>query len=593
MKKLLFFLCLGVAAAALAAAVFCLAFDANRYLPLVKERLQGYLGNPVGIDRIALRLGWDGPAAELEGFSVYPEADGGDGTPVLWLERLRVAFDALPLLRKEIRISSVSAVRPRLRLTKNAQGQWEVFSEKEKTGGEETPAPSSPAPSAGSPAGPFSVGALRIEDAEIRLRDESGSPAREVVLSHLDAVFKNPRLDDPFDFDLRLAVFGQSQNLSAHGRITVSGSDGGLRLQDFRLRADFAKIDAGLLAECLPAFEKMGLDRAEGILSVDSKELFLGERRVTGERTKIRIAKGALYFKRFKNPVEAIEAEGEVMQDTFTLSRLDARIGHGTLAASAQTTGMEGNPSTAFELRAEGLSLVSFLPARSAEAPRFEGELSVSLKGAGEGWDAAEFSRTLAGGGELALERGTLVNFNLLREVLGRLSAVPGFGEELMGRLPPVYQERMAVAHTTFAPIRTFFKVGDGGIYFDSLQAATEDFAIGIGGRLGMDGVVNAQSVIRTQPQLSAAVCQAAPEAQYFLGPQGQLEVPAKIDGTLNHLRILPDTRAIITNIAVTRGQELLSDLIQRKMGKSEPAAADAGEDAGKPDYKKLLQGLF
>src|SRR3989338_223135 len=109
MRKLLFFLCLAVVAAVLAAVVFCLAFDANRYLPQVKERLQNTLGNPVGIDRIALRLGCEGPVAELEGFSVYPEAGVGDGKPVLWLERLRVAFDVLPLLRKEVRISSVSA----------------------------------------------------------------------------------------------------------------------------------------------------------------------------------------------------------------------------------------------------------------------------------------------------------------------------------------------------------------------------------------------------------------------------------------------------------------------------------------------------
>lgn len=509
MRKLLLFLCLAVAAVVLAAAVFCFAFDANRYLPQVRERLQNVLGNPVGIDRIALRLGWDGPTAELDGFSVYPEAGGGDGTPILWLERLRIAFDALPLLRKEIRISSVSAVRPRLRLTRNAQGRWEIFSEKKEAARQETLAVSSPAaPSAASEGVAFSLGTLRIEDAEIRLHDESVSPAREVVFSHLDAVFKNPRLNEPVDFDLRLAILSKSQNVNVHGRITVSGENSGVRLRDFQVR-------------------------------------------------------------------------------------LTARFGPGTIAASAQTTGMERNPSTAFELRAERLPLASFLPAKSPEAPRFEGELSVNLKGAAQGWDAAGFSRTLSGGGELSLERGVLVNFNLLREVLGRLSSVPGFGDTLMSRLPPVYQQRMAVAHTAFAPIRTIFRVGDGGIYFDNLQAATEDFAIGLGGRLGMDGAVSAQSVIRMQPQLSAAVCQAVPEAQYFLGPQGGLEVPAKIDGTLSHLRILPDTRAIITNIAVTRGQELISDLIQRKMGKRGSEDAASGEDAQKPDYKKLLQDLF
>ncbi len=595
MKKLLFFLGLAAAAIFLAAAVFLLTFDANRYLPLAKEHLQNYLGYPVGIERIALRWEWEGPAVELVGFSVYPPSESKDRTPVLSLERLRVAFEILPLLQKKIRISSVSALHPRLRLTKNVGGQWEIFSEKiesEKSlpAASSAPAPSSPRGEASSE--PFSVGMLRVEGAEIRFVDETSSPVGEITLRRLDAVFKNPRLDEPFRFEVRLAVFGDSQNFSAHGKIMVLGENPGVQLEGLRLRADFSKINTELLSKTFPAVGSIGIRRAEGILSVDSEKLFFAERRVTGSKTKIVLTKGLLYFNGFKDPVEAVEAWGEVTGDTFKISRFDARIGSGALTAAAETTGMETNPSTAFEIRAERLSLASFLPPKPPQESHFEGELSIHLKGAGQGWGGVQFTQTLSGTGELGLKNAVFVNFNLLREVLGRLSAVPGFGDTLMERLPPVYQQRMSAAHTYFAPVSASFVMQGGGIYFNNIQAATQDFAIGIGARLGMDGAVDGQSVIRMQPELSYSVCQAVPEAQYFLSPQGQLEIPAKIDGTLSHLRILPDTRAIVTNIAVTKGQQLISDLLQKRSGKGGESSSGEG-GSGKPDYKNLLKNLF
>ena len=88
-------------------------------------------------------------------------------------------------------------------------------------------------------------------------------------------------------------------------------------------------------------------------------------------------------------------------------------------------------------------------------------------------------------------------------------------------------------------------------------------------GRVTLDGQVAIQAWVIINAQLSAILIGGVGEAAYFADPVGQIQIPVRIEGSVDKLQFRPDTDYIAKKIAVNKGQELLSDLLSKKDGSS------------------------
>ncbi len=112
MKKILRTLSLLLALAITGLAIFILTFDADRYRPALLQELQKALGRPVRLERLS--LGWQqGIALELRRLAIQEDASG-TREPLLEVDSVRALARLAPLLRKQVRISSVILARPRI-----------------------------------------------------------------------------------------------------------------------------------------------------------------------------------------------------------------------------------------------------------------------------------------------------------------------------------------------------------------------------------------------------------------------------------------------------------------------------------------------
>ncbi|MBI3252497.1 MAG: hypothetical protein HYZ52_04180 [Candidatus Omnitrophica bacterium] len=308
----------------------------------------------------------------------------------------------------------------------------------------------------------------------------------------------------------------------------------------------------------------------------------------TAPAASAKISDGRIFFENIRPPLEKLNGRIKIENDRAEVEDLSGAFARGSFLGSGSLD--LGEPGGVhFQAKLDDLPLEAL--ASSSTGRAVKGRLSVALEVEGAGPPAPGFLESLNGGGKLSLADFRIVRFNVLREVLSKLSAVPGVADALQN-LPPSYAARLAENDTVFWPVEIPFVVRNGAIYFDNLQASTPDFWIYGRGILKPDGELNLTCVFRMGPGFSSLLIQNVPSVSLLSTADGFIEIPVMIYGPLAHPKVKVDRDYIVGRVVALKGRQLLSDLLLKK-----PGAADAteagGSSSGVSSYKKLLKNFF
>ena len=177
MKRVLRVLAAALVLAILAVAVLIATFDAERYRPLLVNRLEKALGQPVQVQRIS--LGWHhGIALNLEGLKIYPRAlrQAQGERPALEARSVQGVLSLEALLRRQVQIAGIGVSGLRLHLVRSPDGRVEVAGLALPDGGV-----------AGKSAAaiPFLVERMEVQDGTLGFSDLSATPPLDVTMQDL------------------------------------------------------------------------------------------------------------------------------------------------------------------------------------------------------------------------------------------------------------------------------------------------------------------------------------------------------------------------------------------------------------------------
>jgi len=173
-----------------------LLIDVNRYRGLIEGKAQEALGREVRLGEMKLSL-LPSVAVRIDDLAIgaLPEEGGGD---LITARRVRVGVKLLPLMRKQLKVTSIVVDAPQLTLLRDSQGRWNV---QRLVATETLQQETAEADAAGRPE--FQIDSLRVTNGRLDLRDEAreGTPLRATLTDvsiRLDDV--NP--DRPIEFEL-------------------------------------------------------------------------------------------------------------------------------------------------------------------------------------------------------------------------------------------------------------------------------------------------------------------------------------------------------------------------------------------------------
>ena len=196
-------------------------FAANQFRPVVVRELERALGKPVRLEGIS--LGWRGGIAlQLKGFTVFEDA-AAQGEPLIEMEAASALVECWPLLRKEARVSSVVLLRPRIHVSRDAQGRVNLLG----LAAAAAPAGASGSAGAGGAAVSFNVASLRVAEGILHWTDAMANPPADLRLSRLDVSVTSIAPGEPMDVEMRGALAGDAPNVRLSGRLTLPAPAGG------------------------------------------------------------------------------------------------------------------------------------------------------------------------------------------------------------------------------------------------------------------------------------------------------------------------------------------------------------------------------
>jgi uncharacterized protein involved in outer membrane biogenesis len=127
-KKKILFVLGGIAAAlVLAVVVLALTFDINSYKPRIEAIASGASGLDV---RINGKMGFSFSPFGVSAKDIQVTNKGGD---ILSLENLKVGLELMPLLKKQLKVTSCELVKPAVTIVKDAEGKYNFEGTEKKT----------------------------------------------------------------------------------------------------------------------------------------------------------------------------------------------------------------------------------------------------------------------------------------------------------------------------------------------------------------------------------------------------------------------------------------------------------------------------
>ena len=248
---------------------------------------------------------------------------------------------------------------------------------------------------------------------------------------------------------------------------------------------------------------------------------------------------GKLYNVGYKN----LDAALSLANNVANIRNLRVNALSGALQIDGEFAFKDPTPRFSFTSKAQGIDVKELYTALDARAEHdIRGRINADMKltGSGKSWE--EIKPNLRGQGEAEVLQGAVRNFNLAESVLTGITGVPGLTQIVVGpALRKKYPETFTAKDTEFKELRSLLDIGDGRINVKNLRMAAAEFFVQGNGWVDFNRRVDIRATLSFSQRLSADLSQSAREIKYLLSPQGQLEIPFTLSGTLPDVKPRPD----------------------------------------------------
>lgn len=236
----------------------------------------------------------------------------------------------------------------------------------------------------------------------------------------------------------------------------------------------------------------------------------------------------------------------------------------------------------ALNARVDGMDLKALL---TQKFPTFKdhiaGKLDLTARVRAEGKNGSFWQDSLRGEGETEIRQGIVKDVNLVEQVLGKVTGLPGISDLLSSGLRARYRSLLQNRDTAFDKLAATFTIADKRIHTRDLLLATRDYTVKGEGWIGFDKTMRWNGELVMSSQFTQELMREHRNVRYLLDRQGKLAVPFRLEGTLPQVQPKPDAQWLAAQIQ--RG------LLQRGL---ERALGGEKEKKGKERQDWIQKGL-
>jgi len=559
--------------------VFIKTFDVNRVLPKVTEQVSAQLGKGVSIGHAELTLTMKGLSLNARDLVLHQDKSLSS-EKVVSVANVSAGLDFMAFVReRQIRVVGVTVKSPRVNIVRNQDGSMNILpaaappttgaasgSNMEKPTAGSAPAVSLPA---------ILVDRITIEDGQVTYSDAMLTPPVVVRISKLSVVVSNFSLQNPFDFEVKAAVFGEQQNIRAAGQVKLALEKMQVEVANLDASVDVSAMDLAQLKKSVPQLKDVFGKTLSGLLKVNVVKLVAGPQGLTSMTASGNLRDGKVALSYQDLTLNPVVADFEMTERDLLVKNFSVGVAGGEIKGRAELSDYLKKQLYKADITVNGLSPAPFVPDLGGDA-KFEGTINGQFALSGEGFVPDQVIKNLVGEGKLAVDKGRLVNFNVLKVVLSKIAMVPDLEDKMTAALPENYRQQLNRSDTVFQKIAADLKVSDGLVTIDQAQLVSDVFSVNANGTCDLAQNANVKALFLIPAALAKAMVAGASELAALQETDGAILIPlTSYSGKLANLRVYPDLTYLGKKIIVNRGTTEILKVLDKALGvKNEPAPA-------------------
>jgi uncharacterized protein involved in outer membrane biogenesis len=484
----------------------------------ILERVQAAVGRPVRAEHITISL-WGGLGVQLQRVAIAEDPRFGSGD-FLRASTVTGRTDLLPLLRGTLRVSRIDLEEPVCEIIRNAAGEWNYASLRPLAGDDSAPATHKPRRASSTLAALIARAA--VQDGTLLFTDERATAVHTRRATQIDLIVTEVGATTAMHFSLDAAVDSPAPN------VHLTGSVGPL--------VDLAAIP-------------LTVDGAVGPIGAQDASL------------------DALHVAAVVTPttVRATAFDGRAFGGTFT-AKGEFPTGADVEEASA-VTWLSGSAS-GVDVRA----LMRVLLPKAGIRITGTAHATADLRSSGTTTDA--FERNLRGTVEAEVHNGRVEDFNIVKDVLGKVTGLPGINTLVSATVKPKYGRLFSESETHLETLHATFHVADRRVQTDDLTIVAADYGVRAAGWVTFDQQADIVGTLMMSQRFSRDVATDVKEVRRILDQNGQLVVPFRLRGKLGTATPEPQLGGLLR--AMTEGAT--SDVIGTLLREEDRATGGAIE---------------
>jgi uncharacterized protein involved in outer membrane biogenesis len=210
------------------------------------------------------------------------------------------------------------------------------------------------------------------------------------------------------------------------------------------------------------------------------------------------------------------------------------------------------------------IDLQQALSAQKAKAANtLSGLLTGQINASGRGTYIEEIKPTLAGNGRVQIEHGKLIGVNVVGTALKKINSAPAVGTLLTPAMMERHPALFNSSDTDLNLVRLSYVMTGPRMTSHDIMVQADDYNVTGEGWFDMDRNVDLSLRLLMSKQFSSELQAQKKNVAYLEDPDGQIEIPLSIRGTLPHPTIQPDIGFLVQRAAIRAIQEHGSDLFR------------------------------
>lgn len=386
----------------------------------------------------------------------------------------------------------------------------------------------------------------------------------ETLADKISGHLENFLFNDYFSVKVQARLISNQDNLFLTTKAKVEVNFNQFDIKDLKINLDLKSIDLDSLTKLTPQTKDIVLKKVNsGNLLIEINKLNISALGIEEVNGQLLLEQGELLLKSFIVPVTIDKFKIKFDKDKILLGPSWLNLAKGKIRVWGVISDFLTIQNYWFKILVNDLNLSQIIDQAQYQI-KAEGLVNGDFQLKGQGLGVKKILTNLQGQGGIKINQAKLVDINILRLVLEKISFLPNLVQDIELNLPLRFKQALSDKDTPILNFQSDLGIANQQIYINKLDLATYTFSFQASGSMSFMQEYNLQGHFVIPQDLSLAIIKSVPELQYLMNQAQELSFPLKVLGQGTKVAFVPDVRQITVNAIKQKGLEELEKVLEK-----------------------------